>query len=125
MTTKELVLLCAGGTTKGVLEVKEKDNLDDVIIQIDKELDDDLIVPDFAYYVDGVRITQRQEECKKLAWQVLDKIISLRAKHSRYDLDHTATTITATIITSMAISSKKVKVKDCDSNASQTNPQFI
>ena len=116
MTTKELVLLCAGGT-KGVLEIKEKDTLADVRIQIDKELDDDLIVPDFAYYVDGVRISQKQE-CKKLAWQVLDKIVSLRAKRSRYDLDHTATTTT----TSMAISAKKVKVEDCDSNASQTNP---
>jgi len=116
MTTKELVLLCAGGT-KGVLEVKEKDTLADVRIKIDKELDDDLIVPDFAYYVDGVRISQKQE-CKRFAWQVLDKFVSLRAKHSRYDLDHTATTIT-----SMALSAKKVKVEDCDSNASQTNPQ--
>jgi len=110
MPTKELVLVCAGGI-KGVLDVQEKDTLADVRIQIDEELDDDLIVPDFAFHVDDVRISQKQER-KKLAWLVLDKIVSIQAKRSRpLDLDDATIRIPP--------SAKKLKVDYCDNNATQ------
>ena len=114
MPIKELVLVCAGGI-KGVLDVQEKDTLADVRIQIDEELDDDLIVSDFAFHVDDVRISQKQER-KKLAWLVLDKRVSIQAKRSRpLDLDD------ATIIISP--SAKKLKVAYCDNATQEITPQ--
>lgn len=109
------MLVCAGGI-KGVLDVQEKDTLADVRIQIDEELDDDLIVPDFAFHVNNVRISQKQER-KKSAWLVLDKIVSLQAKRSRpLDMDD------ATI--GMPPSAKKLKVDySCDNATMQITPQ--
>uniref|UniRef100_A0A7S1ZFA6 Uncharacterized protein n=1 Tax=Ditylum brightwellii TaxID=49249 RepID=A0A7S1ZFA6_9STRA len=79
--TKELVLVCAGGI-KGALDVKEKDTLADVRCQIEEEFDDDLIVPDFAFHVDGIRISQKQEK-KKLGWQIVGKVVSLHSRRIR------------------------------------------
>jgi len=81
MTTKELILICAGGV-KGYLDVGEKDTLEDVRCLIEEELDDDLIMPNFAFHVDDIRISNKQEK-KKLAWQILNKVVSIQPKRSR------------------------------------------
>lgn len=83
--TKELILICAGGI-KGVLDVQEHDTLASVRTLIDQELDDDLIIPDFAFHVNSVRISRKQES-KKLAWSVIGKVVSLESKRSRPSLE--------------------------------------
>jgi len=94
MTTKELILICAGGV-KGYVDVGEKDTLEDVRYQIKEELDDDLIVPNFAFQIGDIRVSQRQEK-KKLAWQILNKVVSLQPKRSRpleEDVDNVQSTV--------------------------------
>lgn len=81
MPTKELVIICADGI-KGVLDVQETDTLADVRKQIEDELDDDLIVPDYGFHVGEIRISVKQER-KKRAWDVLEKVISMQPKRPR------------------------------------------
>mmetsp|Transcript_40010 Transcript_40010/g.60078 ORF Transcript_40010/g.60078 Transcript_40010/m.60078 type:complete len:419 (-) Transcript_40010:750-2006(-) len=94
MTTKELILICAGGV-KGYVDVGEKDTLEDVRYQIKEELDDDLIIPNFAFQIGDIRVSQKQEK-KKLAWQILNKVVSLQPKRSRpleEDVDNVQSTV--------------------------------
>jgi len=79
MTTKELIITCAGGV-KGLLDVSENDTLADIRNQVYDELDEDLILPNFAFRVNGrIRISKKQEK-KKLAWDLLDRNLSIGSK---------------------------------------------
>ena len=84
MTTwKELIIICAGGI-KGTVDVSETDTLADVRKRIEDELDDDLLIPNFAFHVDGVRISIKQEH-RKYAWQILNenKPVCIQAKNEK------------------------------------------
>eukprot|EP00957_Ditylum_brightwellii_P100632 7670510-Ditylum_brightwellii.AAC.1 len=39
-------------------------------------------MPNFAFHVDDIRISNKQEK-KKLAWQILNKVVSIQPKRSR------------------------------------------
>ena len=77
---KVLILICAGGV-HGVVDVAETDTLANVRNYIENELDDDLLIPGFAFHLNNVRISRKQEH-RKMAWQILrgNKVVSLQAK---------------------------------------------
>ena len=78
--TKELIITCAGGV-KGLLDVSENDTLADIQNQVDDELDhEDLILPNFAFRINGdIRISEKQEK-KKRAWDLIDRNLSICSK---------------------------------------------
>ena len=79
MTTKQLVITCADGI-KGYLDVHQDDTLADLRTRIHEELDDDLvIVPAFGFHLNGIRVSEKQEN-KRKAWDLLDEDVSIRAK---------------------------------------------
>ena len=79
MTAKELIITCVGGI-KGAIVVDENDTLIDVRALIYNELDEDLILPDFGFHVNGVRISQKQEG-KNRAWDFLEKNLNIGLKN--------------------------------------------
>lgn len=85
MTTKDLILTCVGGI-KGVVDVNENDTLADVRAMIYSELDEDLILPDFAFHVDDVRISEKQEK-KKRAWELMGKDLNIGLKNLSKDIE--------------------------------------
>eukprot|EP01083_Nonionella_stella_P021943 60714_1 len=79
MTTKELIITCAGGV-KETLDVYENDTLADIRNQVHGKIDEELIFPNFSFRVNGsVRISKKQEK-KKRAWDLLDKDLSIGSK---------------------------------------------
>ena len=84
--TKELILICANDT-KGMLDVVESATLADARKQIYEELDDDLIIPDFAFHVNGIRVSVKQET-RKIAWDYIGnhKVVAMRSKNGKRKL---------------------------------------
>ena len=88
MQTKELIITCAGGV-KGLLDVSENDTLADIRNQVCGELDADLILPSFAFRINGdIRISKKQET-KKRAWDLLDRNLSIGSKKELAKGDNT------------------------------------
>lgn len=81
--TKELILICADGE-KGMLDVDESMTLADVRKQIYEELDDDLIIEDFVFHIDGVRVSAKQETRKNVYdFIVGNKVVAMKAKNTK------------------------------------------
>ena len=119
--TKELVITCAGGI-RGALEVTSTETLEDVRARILEELDSDLILPDFGFHINEVRVSQKQEKTKR-AWDILESesnainsVLSIRSKRGRsLDIMDDAD---ADVLRSGSGRNKRVKL---DSIAASTN----
>ena len=85
MSTKELVIKCVGGI-KGSISVNENDTLADARTKIYDELDEDLILPDFSFYTDDIRISKKQEK-KKRAWDFFEKDLNIGKNNLSKDID--------------------------------------
>ena len=65
------------------------ETLEDVRARILEELDSDLILPDFGFHINEVRVSQKQEKTKR-AWDILESesnainsVLSIRSKRGR------------------------------------------
>jgi hypothetical protein len=79
--TKELIVM--SGAIKGAVDISQTSTLKDVRASILQEFDDDMLpCEDFCFYVNEIRISQKQEALK-MAWDFVQEVPGIESYQRR------------------------------------------